>query len=135
MVTSVLWRLYSSRKRLDWFQSVSFGGQEVYLAPFENRIWVAQPAAWSLHPLSYSSSLHGSRTFRTVAACTDFCITARISIARRSNWLVYFLLLYRRRQVTIVLLCSPCRTVGSVTCEPFIISDTVFTSNIRSKVV
>jgi len=43
--------------------------------------------------------------------------------------------LCRRRRITIVLLCSPCRIVCSVTWEPFIMSDTIFTSNISSKVV
>jgi len=98
-------------------------------------VWVAQPATWSLHPLSYSSSQHDSRTFSTVSACANFCITARIATARRSDWLAYFLLLFRGRRITIVLLCSPCRIVSTVTCEPFIMSDTIFTSNISSKVV
>jgi hypothetical protein len=62
-------------------------------------------------------------------------ITARIATGRQSNWPVYFLLLYRRRCVTVVLLCSPCRSVSNVTCEPYFMSDTMFTSNISSKVV
>ena len=97
--------------------------------------WVAQHTAWSLHPLSYPSSQHGSPTFRTVPTCANFFIIARIATARRSNWLVYFLLMCRRRRVTIALLCSPCRIVSSVTCEPYFMSDTIFTSNISSKVV
>jgi hypothetical protein len=98
-------------------------------------IWVAQPTAWSLYLLGYSSSQHGGRAFRTVPTCANFCITALIATARRSTWLVYFLLLCRRRRVTIALLCSPCRIVSIVTCEPCIMSDTIFTSNISSNVV
>lgn len=140
MVSFTLWWLYSRGERLDWFQSESFGGQAVYLAPFGNRTTMSgsrspQPAAWSLYPLSYSSCQHGSRRLHTAAARANVCITARIAADGRSHWLAYFLLLCRRRRITIVLLCSPCRIVCSVTCEPFIMSDTIFTSNISSKVV
>ena len=131
VVSFMPWLHYSRGKRLDWFQCVSFGGQEIYFAPFGTRTTMS--GSRSPQPGHYTH--WATPPNKAAAACANFCINARIANARRTNWLAYFLLLFRRRRVTIVLLCSPCRIVSNVTCEPFIMSDTIFTSNISSKVV